>query len=159
MSGPLHTLAQRSRLIAFDLESGKLVWEHGDPGPLDKPMDKTDLAGSYFLGPPLPLGGKLYVLTEKNAELRLVCLDAQSREPAWMQTLATTRDRLLQDVSRRVQAVHLSYGKASWCVRPMPARSWGSISCRAASSGHFRTAKKHPIPPCRGSAWGCRGGG
>jgi len=26
MSGPLHALAQRSRLIAFDLESGKLVW-------------------------------------------------------------------------------------------------------------------------------------
>jgi len=73
-------------------------------------MDEPDLAGGYFLGPPLPLGGKLYVLTEKNAELRLVCLDAQSGEPAWMQTLATARDRLLQDVSRRVQAVHLSYG-------------------------------------------------
>ncbi|HLJ93661.1 MAG TPA: PQQ-binding-like beta-propeller repeat protein [Gemmataceae bacterium] len=111
MSGPLHALAQRSRLIAFDLDSGKLVWEHGDPGPPEKPMDKTELADSYFLGPPLPLGGKLYVLTEKNAELRLVCLDAASGEPAWMQTLATVRDRLLQDVSRRVQAVHLAYGE------------------------------------------------
>lgn len=112
MGGPLQALAQRSRLIAFDLESGKLIWEHGDPGtPPDKLMDKTDLAGSYFLGPPLPLGGKLYVLTEKNAELRLVCLDAANGEPTWMQRLATARDRLLLDVSRRVQAVHLAYGE------------------------------------------------
>jgi outer membrane protein assembly factor BamB len=111
MSGPLYALAQRSRLLAFDLESGKLVWEHGDPGTLDKPMDKSDLAGSYFLGPPLPLGGKLYVLTEKNAELRLVCLNAANGEPTWTQTLATARDRLLLDVSRRVQAVHLAYGE------------------------------------------------
>jgi outer membrane protein assembly factor BamB len=111
MSGPLHALAQRSRLIAFDLESGKLVWEHGDPGPQDKPVDKSDLKDSYFLGPPLPLGGKLYVLTEKNAELRLVCLDAVSGEVTWTQSLATARDRLLQDVSRRVQAVHLAYGE------------------------------------------------
>src|SRR5438105_301834 len=111
VSGPLHALAQRSRLIAFDLESGKLVWEHGDPGTGDKAIDKTDLAGSYFLGPPLPLGGKLYVLTEKNSELRLVCLDAANGEPTWMQRLATARDRLLLDVSRRVQAVHLAYGE------------------------------------------------
>jgi outer membrane protein assembly factor BamB len=111
MSGPLYPLAQRSRLIAFDLESGKLVWEHGDPGSSDKPIDKTELERSYFLGPPLPLGGKLYVLTEKNAELRLVCLDAVNGELTWMQTLATARDRLLQDVSRRVQAVHLAYGE------------------------------------------------
>src|SRR5262249_29790028 len=106
-SGPLQGLAQRSRLIAFDLDSGKLIWEHGDPGMPDKP--KTDIAGSFFLGPPLPLGGKLYVLTEKNAELRLICLDAVTGELTWMQTLATARDRLLQDVSRRVQAVHLAY--------------------------------------------------
>ena len=111
VSGPLHALAQRSRLVAFDLESGKLVWERGDPGPTEKPMDKTELADSYFLGPPLPLGGKLYVLTEKNAELRLVCLDAANGEPTWTQTLATARDRLLLDISRRVQAVHLAYGE------------------------------------------------
>ncbi len=32
MSGALYALAQRSRLLAFDVDSGKLVWEHGDPG-------------------------------------------------------------------------------------------------------------------------------
>jgi hypothetical protein len=50
-------------------------------------------------------------LTEKNSELRLVCVDAVNGEPTWMQRLATARDRLLLDVSRRVQAVHLAYGE------------------------------------------------
>jgi outer membrane protein assembly factor BamB len=106
LSGPLQDLSQHSRLVAFDLESGKFVWERGDPK-----EDTTDLGGSYFLGPPLPLGGKLYVLTEKNAELRLVCLEAAQGNVAWSQTLATARNKLLIDVSRRVQAVHLAYAE------------------------------------------------
>jgi outer membrane protein assembly factor BamB len=104
ISGPLAGLAGRSRLAAFDLESGKLVWELGDPK-----EDKSELAESYFLGPPLPLGGKLYVLTEKNSELRLVCLEPVKGTVNWSQTLATARDKLLNDVSRRMNAVELAY--------------------------------------------------
>ncbi|MCI0461393.1 MAG: PQQ-binding-like beta-propeller repeat protein, partial [Gemmataceae bacterium] len=104
--GLLQEAAQQSRLQAFDLESGKLIWELGGP------RDTSELNGSYFLGPPLPLGGKLYVLTEKNSELRLVCLDpARKGELVWTQALATTRDRLLLDPGRRVQSVNLAYGE------------------------------------------------
>lgn len=49
---------------------------------------KYDLLDSYFLGPPLPLFGKLYVLNEKsNLELRLVCIDPSGPEPkiCWIQ--------------------------------------------------------------------------
>jgi outer membrane protein assembly factor BamB len=106
MNQKLAELSQRSRLVALDLETGRIVWERGDPN-----YDKTELAGSYFLGPPLPLGGKLYVLTEKNGELRLVCLDAAKGEVHWAQTLATAREKLSLDVSRRVQAVHLAYAE------------------------------------------------
>jgi outer membrane protein assembly factor BamB len=106
ITGKLAEIAGRSRLVAFDLESGKLVWERGDPQ-----ADSSELAGSYFLGPPLPLGGKLYVLTEKNSELRLVCLDAARGEVSWSQTLATARDRLINDVNRRVNAVQLAYAE------------------------------------------------
>jgi outer membrane protein assembly factor BamB len=105
--GKLQELSQRSRLIAYDLETGKLLWEQGDPGKQCHP----DLADSYFLGPPLPLGGRLFVLTERNSELRLVCLDAGKGEPTWTQTLATTRVKLANDVTRRVQAVHLAYAE------------------------------------------------
>jgi outer membrane protein assembly factor BamB/tetratricopeptide (TPR) repeat protein len=106
MNPYLQGYAQRSRLVAIDLETGKIAWERGDPD-----YDKSDLKESYFLGPPLPVAGKLYVLTEKNAELRLICLDAARGEPVWTQILATAQDRLANDVSRRVQAVHLAYGE------------------------------------------------
>jgi outer membrane protein assembly factor BamB len=99
--------AQRSRLVAINLESGSLIWEHGDP----QHMSEPELDGSYFLGPPLPLAGKLYVLTEKNAELRLVCLEPATGKLVWKQTLATAKEKLLQDVSRRVQCVNLAYGE------------------------------------------------
>ena len=84
----------------------KLVWECGD-----EEKDLTPLAGSFFLGPPLPLAGLLYVLTEKNSELRLVCLDATKGELVWAQTLATAKDRLTSDVARRIHAVHLAYSE------------------------------------------------
>jgi outer membrane protein assembly factor BamB len=106
MSAEMAALAGRSRLVANDVETGKIVWERGDPQ-----YDDSELKDTYFLGPPLPLSGKLYVLTEKNGELRLVCLDAAKGEPVWTQTLATARNKLLNDVSRRVQAVHLAYGE------------------------------------------------
>jgi outer membrane protein assembly factor BamB/tetratricopeptide (TPR) repeat protein len=111
VSSALADVANHSRLVAFDLESGKIAWEHPDPQKESTDTEK-DLAGSFYLGPPLPLGGKLYVLTEKNSELRLVCLDpANEGKLIWAQTLATARNRLLLDVSRRVHAVELAYSE------------------------------------------------
>lgn len=103
-----------SKLQAIDLENGKFLWEVG--GPVEKKdgvevKEGIELKDSFFLGPPLPLGGKLYVLNEKNQELRLVCLDAARGTINWTQTLASTRDKLVQDVGRRVQAAQLSYGE------------------------------------------------
>ena len=54
--------------------------EHGE--------DEPKLAGAFFLGPPLPLAGKLYVLAEFNGEIRLVVLDAQNGRLEWQQQLA-----------------------------------------------------------------------
>jgi outer membrane protein assembly factor BamB len=102
--GPLQDAVEHNRLQAYDLVSGKLLWELGAP------EQKGELSESYFLGPPLPLGGKLYVLTEKASELRLVCLDAPHGDVAWSQALANVRDRLLIDVGRRVRGVNLAYG-------------------------------------------------
>lgn len=45
-------------LVAYDLRTGKAVWELG--GPPD--VAGTKLAGAYFLGPPLPLGGRVYAV-------------------------------------------------------------------------------------------------
>jgi outer membrane protein assembly factor BamB len=93
-----------NQLMAIELESGKLKWQVGGRG------DKEPLQDCYFLGAPLPLGGKLYVLIEKNSELRLVCLQAATGELSWSQTLAAVRDRMVNDIGRRIQAANLAYG-------------------------------------------------
>src|SRR5262249_39804488 len=95
VAGGRNELVQRSLLRAYDLDNGKLLWEAGgERGP-------QELRDSYFLGAPLPLGGKLYVLAEQNGELRLVCLDPprDDRSPptiVWTQTLATMQVKLAQ---------------------------------------------------------------
>jgi outer membrane protein assembly factor BamB len=104
--GQLQDAVSHSHLQAFELATGKLQWELGGRSP----DTQGELSDCYFLGPPLPLGGKLYVLIEKNSELRLVCLDAQKGDINWTQPLANVRDRLLLDVGRRMRGVNPAYG-------------------------------------------------
>src|SRR5262249_46310475 len=70
---------------------------------------------SYFLGAPLPVGGKLYALNERdNGELRLVCIDpAKGQVIPPLQTLGTVQqpNRVGWDVTRRIHTVHLAYGE------------------------------------------------
>ncbi len=105
LPAPLNDAVQHNRLQAFEVATGKLKWELGDP-------DRAgELSDCYFLGPPLPLGGKLYVLTERQQELRLACIDPAGPKVVAMQTLATTRDKMQADVPRRTEAAHLAYAE------------------------------------------------
>lgn len=96
-----------NKLQAFDLnKDGKLAWELGGKD------DNVPLADTHFLGAPLPLNGRLYVLTEKQQELRLATVDPASGKVLGLQTLASTKDlKLSQDPMRRIQACHLAYGE------------------------------------------------
>jgi len=105
-----------SRLQAFELKTnGKLTWELGNT------EEKGPLSDCYFLGPPLPLGGRIYVLTEKQQELRLVCLETIEvntiHGPKFVprivstQTLGTSQEKMQNDVMRRTNAAHLAYGE------------------------------------------------
>jgi outer membrane protein assembly factor BamB/tetratricopeptide (TPR) repeat protein len=123
-------------LRAINLESGKLEWSIGrlsqTTGKDKDDSGKDKIAGleftdTFFLGPPLPLAGKLYVLVEKSTELRLVCLDPgkivnyqytdergqtqpdQCPELVWQQSLGTANYPLPRDSLRRMQAAHLAY--------------------------------------------------
>ena len=108
-AGPLNDALMHNRLQAYDLDSGKLLWEVGSREDRVAPHPLHD---TYFLGPPLPLNGKLYALVEKNQELRLACLDAASgRLVARPQRLADAREKILQDSARRTYAAHLAYGE------------------------------------------------
>jgi outer membrane protein assembly factor BamB/tetratricopeptide (TPR) repeat protein len=122
-------------LRAIDIETGKLVWSIGrfNKNPQKEKADKDklvageELVDTFFLGPPLALAGKLYVLVEKGTEFRLVCLDPgklvdyqyadekgqtqpdQCPQIVWQQSLGTANFPLPKDSLRRMQAAHLAY--------------------------------------------------
>jgi outer membrane protein assembly factor BamB len=114
-------VADRNTLKAFSIElGGSLRWELGgehDPHE-EKLPGKPGTRDSFFLGPPLPLADKLYVLNEKDGALRIICLQpkdgAEKNPPApdivWVQTLANAKDKVNLDFNRRMHAAHLAYG-------------------------------------------------
>jgi outer membrane protein assembly factor BamB len=104
--GDLRKLVNQSTLQAYDLESGKLVWELPDRN------NPGDLADTHFLGTPLPVGGKLYVLNEKKSELRLLCLDPNKNgQLIRSQVLCGVKEPITRDITRRIHTVNLAYGE------------------------------------------------
>jgi outer membrane protein assembly factor BamB len=100
-----------SQLLAFNLQSGKCVWDLGGRAATGKGSVNSPLHDAYFLGPPLPLGGRLYTIIEKDQEFRLVCLDPAHGELLWSQFLGIPRNRLDQDGGRRLFAAPTAYGQ------------------------------------------------
>jgi tetratricopeptide (TPR) repeat protein len=129
-----------NRLLAVDLVEGSLKWELGldftdgnDPPMTEEDEDRQTnplllMQKSFFLGPPLPLNGKLYVLFEKNGRIRLACLDPSrmkaykrpknregfevevtAPELVWTQRLGEPNVRLPADAYRRFQCSYLAY--------------------------------------------------
>src|SRR5262249_45003412 len=111
-----------NRLQAYELDSGKLIWEAGGNDP-DKPKELKD---TFFLSPPLPLNRKLYVLGETNQEIRLICLDeATGKVIGKPQRLADAREKILVDIDRRIHASHLAYGEG---ILVCPTNSGGILA-------------------------------
>jgi outer membrane protein assembly factor BamB/tetratricopeptide (TPR) repeat protein len=102
-------LAKGNTLKAYDLVTGKLIWEQG------RTSKYQDFKDGLFLGPPLPVGGKLYALFEHNSgDLELVTLNPQDGTLLGPpQQLGTVEDhaKAIYDLSRRIHAVHLAYGE------------------------------------------------
>lgn len=138
MAGSGNGLTDGSRLKAVNIETGKIDWVLGAPvvgapALTDEEEDKATnplllMQSSFFLGPPLPLNGKLYVLFERSGKIRLACLDpgkvslyvppvkneADKRtyrvpELLWTQRLGEPNTRLPLDTFRRFQCSYLAY--------------------------------------------------
>lgn len=87
-----------NKLLSIDLASGRALWEIGGPrGEFELP-----LAGTYFLGPPTPLDGKLYCIAETSGEIRLLVLAADTGNMLWSQSLVHPENSLLQYPLRRL---------------------------------------------------------
>ncbi len=112
-----------NELQAHELATGKLKWSLGGKTPAVKEVSKDpkDLLDSYFLGPPLPLDGRLYFVNEKDRQIRLVCLDPRrivsdiDKEKIdavlWVQTLGTAKETMLEDPTRRTTAAQIAYAE------------------------------------------------
>jgi outer membrane protein assembly factor BamB len=93
-------------LVALDLASeGKLCWRLGS----DSDVEST-LSTAFFLGPPLPLDGRLYVLAEIAGDINLCCLDPLSGKEWWRQQLVAVESGGIDvDPIRRVAGAMPTY--------------------------------------------------
>ena len=97
-----------NRLVAIELASeGKLAWELGGP----RGERQLALGGTFFLGPPLPLGGQLLCLGERDGEIRLWSLVGSSGKVrvAWSQGIAEPEFNILLHPDRRLSGLSPSY--------------------------------------------------
>jgi outer membrane protein assembly factor BamB len=100
---PVAKDVNHNQLVCIDAETGRTLWTLG--------RCKTRMDGVYFLGPPLPLNGKLYGLAEKDQELRLMCLEPHDGKVVWTQPLANFSKGIEHEAGRRTWAAHLAYGE------------------------------------------------
>jgi outer membrane protein assembly factor BamB len=128
--GELKPLLLQNELAAYNLLTGKLMWDLNG-------WDEQ-FKDSHFLSVPISIDGKLYVLNERllnpnenvkpnpfggggnliggDSELRLICIDPSkmaANKPDIVATVALGKvvepDRMVQDLRRRVQAAPLAY--------------------------------------------------
>jgi outer membrane protein assembly factor BamB/tetratricopeptide (TPR) repeat protein len=105
--GPASMARPYNRLAAYEIATeGKLKWSVGG----QTGDGQLPLAGAFFLGPPLPLAGKLYVLAELKGEIRLFALDPKNEgRLEWSQQLAAALPAVQEDPLRRFAGATPSY--------------------------------------------------
>lgn len=99
MRGMTSEGASSNTLVALDLATeGKLLWQLGASESIPSPLSEA-----FFLGPPLPVDGKLYVMTELAGEIVLVCLRPEDGAELWRQVLVSVESgSITADPIRRV---------------------------------------------------------
>ncbi len=93
-----------SRLAAYDLETGRPLWEVG--GPSNGESFDPPLAGYFFFGAPVAEGDDLFVIGEStsgetNKQIRLICLDPGTGTVKWTQLVASADPDIEKDLCRR----------------------------------------------------------
>lgn len=99
MRGMTSKGASSNTLVALDLATeGKLLWQLGASETIPSPLSEA-----FFLGPPLPINGKLYVMAELAGEIVLVCLRPEDGTELWRQVLVSVEaGSITADPIRRV---------------------------------------------------------
>ena len=98
---------QTNKLVSLSLaREGATRWVVGGVTGDNEP----ELAGVFFLGPPLPIDDHLYVIAEIGDVLRLIVLESDSGKVAWVQQLLHVQEqRISRDHGRRMAGASPSY--------------------------------------------------
>lgn len=88
-----------NRLSAYDLNTGRSLWEVGGPV-LNDPFE-LPLAGRFFFGAPVVDGDELLVVGEKGNEIRLFALDPRTGAEKWSQLIAYSDVKIESDLVRQ----------------------------------------------------------
>ncbi len=101
--------AATNKLVAYDLAGGRMLWEIGGP----RGAKPVELSGHFFLGPPLPLDGRLYCLAEVQGDLRLLVIEQTVDRGAvkidWSQTLVAVDRPVSSSPLRRLSGLSPSF--------------------------------------------------
>ncbi len=95
-----------NKLVSYDLKNGRPLWAVGGVES-DEPF-KPELPGVFFFGAPVPDGHELFVIGERDAEIRLFCLQADTGKLLWSQLLATAEAAISRDAARRQFAAQVA---------------------------------------------------
>jgi outer membrane protein assembly factor BamB len=104
-------------LAAFDAKTGAWAWWIGGSESRANPLP---LAGHFFLGPPLPMGGQLFCLADYRGEIRLLAIGIRKEtnddgrliyKPhlLWYQTLIHPDENVTRYPLRRMAGLTPSY--------------------------------------------------
>src|SRR5262249_48219965 len=126
-------------------ERGKPAGERGGraaAGAKEAPQDNC-----FFVGPPLPLSGRLYTLVEKGTDMRLVEIDAARGEVTWVQSLCGHKNGpITSDIGRRIRGAHLAYADG---VLVCPTNAGAIVGVDLLSRRLLAPPAPRPPPPAR----------
>ncbi|TWU59056.1 PQQ enzyme repeat protein [Rubripirellula tenax] len=93
-------------LVALEMATeGKLLWRLGSGADENSP-----LSDAFFLGPPLPVDGRLYVMAEIAGDINLSCLDPATGKEIWRQHLVAVESGGIDtDPIRRIAGAMPTY--------------------------------------------------
>lgn len=96
---PLRRNWSSNRLVSYDLHNGQFLWSVG--GATSTEALQAELTGVFFFGAATPDGDDLFVIGERDGEVRLYCLELSTGKPRWSQLLALAELSISRDPVRR----------------------------------------------------------
>ena len=108
--------------------NGRIAWTLG--GRLRPAVPRVPMRGTFLLGPPLAVGGKLYCIAESEGEIRLLVVDSNRLAVEGLpKSVVTARNRLVWHATLAQASQSISADLRRRILGTTPAESGGMIVC------------------------------